>query len=147
MNEKSSYLHLLVLNSTCTMKNLVYFHTTSRFWLAIPMKKFTPSDKTCIQSCRSYFYNLNDFPFLFDTGYIFYIVLLNIYLYGLLHAFEWNITNIFFFLWKINAVHIKVKKIRNKLIRIGVNLSQECKMNFKNLKYNWQRNIFSYVWH
>lgn len=48
----------LCLNSTCTMKNRVYIsYTTSRFWLAIPIKKITPSEKTCIQSCRSYFYN------------------------------------------------------------------------------------------
>lgn len=57
-NEKYSYLHLLVFKfNVYDEKSCLYFHTTSRFWLAIPIKKITPSEKTCIQSCRSYFFN------------------------------------------------------------------------------------------
>lgn len=97
-NEKYSYLHLLVFKfNVYDEKSCLYFHTTSRFWLAIPIKKITPSEKTCIQSCRSYFYNFQDTMYYY-LGKIF-----------------WNITTIYYL--KKNAIYTSEKNW-NRLIMI-----------------------------
>lgn len=100
-NEKYSYLHLLVFKfNVYDEKSCLYFHTTSRFWLAIPIKKITPSEKTCIQSCRSYFYNFQ-YTMYYYLGKN--LLKYNFYIYIL-----W---------WKM--LFIQVKKNWNRSIRIN----------------------------
>lgn len=118
-NEKYSYLHLLVFKfNVYDEKSCLYFHTTSRFWLAIPIKKITPSEKTCIQSYRSYFYNFQYSLLLFRKKIF------------------WNITTIYYLMK--NAIYTSEKNW-NRLIMIILK-----KIILKKNCMHWEKNVATF---
>lgn len=143
--KKSSYLHLLVFKFNVYYEESCLFPYNIKILIGYSNEK----DHALWQDLHPELsFVLLLLPFLFDTEHIFVILFYSILNYLSISFFlfllKYRPTVCFwmkynhYYLMKNQCCLYKLKKIRNKLIRIGVNLFQEYKMNFKNIKYNWR---------